>query len=182
MKHITFYIIAVLLIVSGFKLHAQNTEWTIISSSVTFKIKNAGFTIGGSFGNMKAKILFDAAKSYSNSIEATIDTKTINTDNSTRDGHLKKEEYFDATKYPVITLKANLFAKDPNGSFRGFFKLTIKNTTKDIVIPFTFTEKDGKGVFKGSFTINRLDYGVGTSSMILSDNVAVTVEANVSKK
>ena len=167
---------------TGFKSKTQNTEWIVASSSVTFKIKNAGFTVDGSLGALKATILFDAAKYYSSSIVATLDSKTINTGNSSRDGHLKKEEYFDIEKYPTISLKASLFSKEPNGSYRGFFKLTIKKTTKDVIIPFTFVEKNDKGLFKGTFTINRLDYGVGESSMILSDNASITIEVNVIKK
>jgi polyisoprenoid-binding protein YceI len=167
---------------SGFTKTETNTEWTIVSSIVSFKIKNAGFNIYGSLSSLNAKIFFDPSKAFSNSIEATIYSKSINTDNTTRDGHLKKEEYFEADKFPKISLKANLFKKETNGDFNGFFKLTIKNTTKDIRIPFTFTEKDGKGLFKSSFTINRLDYGVGASSMILSDDATIHVEMNVLKK
>jgi len=164
------------------KFKAQNTEWNVVSSTITFKIKNAGFNTDGAFGAIKAKISFDATKSFSNSIDATIDTKSLNTGNSGKDSHLKKDEYFGVDKYPTITLKATTFAKQPDGSFKGYFKLTIKTTTKDIVLPFTFIEKEGKGKFLGKFTINRRDYGVGESSMILSDNATIFIEANVTKK
>jgi len=161
---------------------AQNTEWTIVSSTVSFKIKNAGFTVDGKFGVLSGTIIFDAAKSYSNSIEASIDSKSINTGNGTRDGHLKKKEYFDVDAYPKIDMKATLFTKEKEGAFKGYFKLTLKNKTKDIVVPFSFTESDGKGLFKGTFTINRLDYGVGESSVIMSDNAIITIEVKVIKK
>ena len=161
---------------------AQNTEWLITNSSITFKIKNAGFNTDGAFGGLKGKIFFDATKSYSNTIEATIDVKTINTGSSGKDTHLKKDEYFGVEKYPTISLKASTFAKQADGSFKGYFKLTIKSTTKDIIIPFTFSEKEGKGKFVGQFTINRRDYGVGGSSMILSDNATIFIETTVTKK
>ena len=34
---------------------AQNTEWTVASSSVKFRIKNAGFMVDGEFGGLEAK-------------------------------------------------------------------------------------------------------------------------------
>lgn len=183
MKRLIVMSCTLILILAGIACKAQqNTEWTVNSSSITFKIKNAGFTVDGSLGNLKAKVFFDNTKAYNNSIEARVDTKTINTGNASRDEHLKKEDYFDAGHYPEISLKATLFTKEANGTYKGFFKLTLKNTTKDISLPFSFTEKDNKGIFKGSFTINRLDYGVGSSSIILSDQVAVTITVNVSKK
>jgi polyisoprenoid-binding protein YceI len=161
---------------------AQNTEWTVTSSSVKFKIKNAGFTVDGDFGGLETKIHFDAAKSYSNSIESSIDAKTINTDNGSRDKHLKKEEYFSAEKFPRISLNASTFSKQPDGSFKGYFKLTIKNITKDVVIPFTFEENSNAAIIKGSFAINRRDFGVGGSSIILSDNATVNIELKLAKK
>jgi len=38
-----------------------------------------------------------------------------------------------------------------------------------IDVPFTFTEKGNTRAFKGSFKLNRLDFGVGDSSLILAD-------------
>jgi polyisoprenoid-binding protein YceI len=58
----------------------------------------------------------------------------------------------------------------------------LKGQTKDILVPFSFIEKDGKATLKGTFTINRLDFGVGESSMILSNNVVITIEVIASKK
>jgi polyisoprenoid-binding protein YceI len=180
-------ILKLIIILCGFALcsfyqKADNQEWMVTSSAVTFKIKNAGFTVDGKFGTVTAKIQFDPSKSYNNSIEATVNAASINTGNSSRDGHLKKKDYFDVEKYPTITLKATTFSKESNGGFKGFFKLSIKDKTKDVVIPFTFTENADKSAFKGSFKINRLDFGVGEKSMILSDNATIEITVNVIKK
>ncbi len=161
---------------------AQNSEWTVTSSTIKFKIKNAGFMVDGTFGGLEAKINFDATKSYSNSIEANIEAKTINTGNNSRDKHLKKEEYFSIEKYPKIILNASTFAKQPDGSFKGYFKLTIKSTTKDVVMPFTFSESNTSALIKGSFAINRIDYEIGESGLILSNNATISIEAKLTKK
>ena len=166
---------------TGFTYKAECTEWTIVSSTVSFKIKNAGFNIDGKFGSVTGAIIFDAAKNYNNSIVANIDSKSINTGNGTRDGHLKKKNYFDVESFPKISMKASLFGKEKDGSFRGYFQLTMKDKTKDLLLPFSFIETENKGVFKATFRINRLDYGVGESSMILSDNATITLIVNVVK-
>ena len=156
----------ILITLTGFNYKAANTDWTIVSSAVTFKIKNAGFTIDGKFGPITGTITFDEAENSGNFIDAIIYSKTLNTGNDLRDEHIKKKDYFNVDKFPQIEMKATLFDKETNGTFKGNFKLTLKNKTKDVVVPFSFTQKDGKGVFKGTFTINRLDYGVGTSSTV----------------
>jgi polyisoprenoid-binding protein YceI len=183
MKNI--FLLALSLISFGFvsqTVTTQNQEWVVSSSTVKFKIKNAGFNVDGSFSGLGAKIVFDPTKNYANSIDATIDSKSISTGNGTRDGHLKKTDYFDVAGFPTINMKATLFGKETDGSFRGYFKLTMKGKTKDVLVPFTFTEKDGKATLKGTFTINRLDFGVGESSMILSNSVTITIEVNTTKK
>jgi polyisoprenoid-binding protein YceI len=178
---ISFFFFCAALIFSQ-SVISQNQEWLVRGSSIKFKIKNAGFTVDGTFGSLSAKINFDESKSYGNAIEASVDVETINTDNKSRDGHLKKAEYFDAGKYPKIILRSTVIVKEKDGNYKGYFKLSLKNNTKDIVIPFTFMIKDGKTLLKGSFTINRLDFGVGTSSMILSNTANLFIELNLIKK
>jgi polyisoprenoid-binding protein YceI len=163
-------------------LIAQNQEWQVNSSAVKFKIKNAGFTVDGVFSGLTGKIIFDASKGFGNSIDASIEAKTINTGNEMRDKHLKKTDYFDVVNFPTIRMKATLFGKEANSDFRGHFKLTLKGETKYVLVPFSFVEKDDKAILKGNFTINRLDFGVGESSMIMSNNVVITIELNASKK
>src|ERR1700744_277375 len=105
---------------------AQNQVWSVVSSNISFKIKNAGFTVNGKFTGLAASIQFDPAKNTGNKMEASIDAATINTDNSARDGHLKKEEYFSADKFPKISMNATSITKESEGKFKALFTLTIK--------------------------------------------------------
>ncbi len=161
---------------------AQSQPWTIVSSNTTFKIKNAGFTINGKFGNVTGSIQFDATKTLGNKIEVSIDANTINTDNSTRDGHLKKEEYFSVDKFPKINMSTTTITKESDGKFKGLFTLTIKGISKIVPVLFGFTEQDGKAKFAGTFSINRLDFKVGSSSFLLSDDVTVNIDVTCVKK
>ena len=175
-------ILITIIICSILNIQAQKTEWTLTSSVITFKIKNAGISVKGSFSELKTSIFFDASKLVGNEIAATVETKTINTGNNSRDTHLKKEEYFGVDKNPTISLKSIYINKLGYGNFEGKFLLTIKNTSKEVTIPFKFSEKDQNATFKGTFTIDRLDYKVGESSLILSDNVTISLLINVAKK
>ncbi len=175
-------ITTVLIAFIALSTQAQNTEWNITKSSIKFKIKNAGFNVDGSLGALMGIVKFDETKTTGNSIDVAIDSKTLSTNNNKRDEHLRKPEYFDVAKYPKISMKAVLFTKEKDGTYKGFFKLTIKDKTKDLAVPFTFKNNGNTGVFKGSFTINRLDYGVGESSFILNDFPTLTIELNVTKK
>lgn len=159
----------------------ENTNWKVKSSAITFKIKNAGITVDGTFTGLEADIKFNPLKPEEGTIKASILTKSINTGNDMRDGHLRKQEYFDVEKYSKIMLQSTKIQKTGPITFNGTFKLTIKNVTKDVIIPFTFIKIPEKTEFKGAFTINRLDYGVGSNSMTLSDNATITLAVNVTE-
>jgi polyisoprenoid-binding protein YceI len=169
-----------LLLISFLSLSFAGThEMKLKSGQVSFKIKNAGMTVDGTFGKLEADIHFDPMKPQESSIRATVNSATINTGNNTRDGHLKKALYFDAEKYPKITLQSTKIEKTGPISYTGTFKLTIKAVTRELKIPFLYMKTAEKAEFKGSFTINRLDYNVGEDSFTLSDNVVVSLQAEI---
>ncbi|RWY49117.1 YceI family protein [Mucilaginibacter gilvus] len=151
-------------------------------SLVTFKIKNAGFTIGGSISSLQGTADFDPANLAASKIEATADVTTINTDNELRDEHLKGVNFLDISKYPKITIHSVSFSRKNSGNYIGQFNITIKDKTKLISIPFSYSNAGGASVLKGTFKINRLDFGVGGSSMILSDEIAITIEAEATSR
>jgi len=158
-------------------LFAQK-QWKVQTSTVSFKIKN-GFTVDGKFGTVEANIVFDAANFEQGSISASIDAKTIDTGIESRDTHLRKEDYFDVTKYPKISIKSKKITKLANGTYAGLFDLTLKGVSKEVKIIFSYVENNNNATFEGGFTINRLDYGVGTSSWIMSDNCTIKITINV---
>ncbi|MEX8549350.1 MAG: YceI family protein [Mucilaginibacter sp.] len=159
----------------------SQTSQKVTSSAVTFKIKNLGINTEGSFGGFKATIIFDKEPLESSSIEASVDTRTINSDNEMRDDHLKKEAYFDVAHYPEIKMKSVALKHQKGENYTGDFDVTIKAKTKRIKLPFTYTENDSGNSFKGSFPIKRSDFDIGGKSMVLSDDALVTIAVETTK-
>lgn len=173
---------AILFLFFSFIVKSQNQAWLVTSSDISFKIKNAGFTVNGKFSGLAGSVFFDANKNAGNKIEVYLDANTINTGNTTRDSHLKKDEYFSIDKFPEIRMNASTFTREADGKFKGLFTLTLKGISKIIPVIFSYTEKDAKANFEGTFTINRLDYKIGSSSFILSDNVTIHINLACIKK
>lgn len=160
--------------------YAQDGKWEVTDYKVSFKIKNAGFTVHGSFKGLDANIDFDERHPEQARIHATVDAKTIKTGINMRDNDLKEEKYFDVAHYPEISMESVSIEKTKeDGKYLGKFKLTIKNTTKMITFPFTFTQQDDVYKFSSSFSVDRLDFGVGTSSFILADSADVRLVVKV---
>lgn len=144
-------------------------------STIGFKIKNFGFNSEGSFKGLQGSIVFDPQNAAADSFDVSIDASSVNTDNSMRDEHLRKESYFDVEKYPRIRLVSTAVAVvDRKGHYKLTAKLTIKHTTREISFPFLATPVGGDYIFKGNFTINRRDFDVGGAST-LGNDVTVTL-------
>ena len=77
-------------------------------STVQFKIKNAGLTVDGNFKGLEGTINFNSNELTTSTFNVSISSQTVNTNNSGRDGHLKKKEYFDVATYPKINYKPGI--------------------------------------------------------------------------
>ena len=151
------------------------------TSEVKFKIKNAGIWVHGTLSGLDGHIQFDPNDLANSSLNGSVDVNTINTDNSARDKHLKSADYFDAATYPKMTIKSKSIQKSSTG-YSMEASLTIKNVTKTITLPFSFAEADAsKGLFQTEFTIDRTEYGVGESGVIMGSTVDVTLFVPVYK-
>lgn len=141
------------------------------NEAVTFTIKNFGINTSGGIKGLKGVIKWDAANPATSVFNVTVDATTINTGIEMRDNHLKKDEYFDVEKYPVISFVSTaVTASNVTGS------LTIKGVTRQVSFPFTVKPSGGGYLFEGSFTINRKDFGVGSGSVSLSNSVTVNLK------
>ncbi len=148
-------------------------------NAVTFVIKNLGINTKGELSGLKGTIEWNEESPTDSKLAITVAVSTINTGIDTRDSHLKREEYFDVEHYPEIKMVSNSIAKNGDG-FTMNATLTIKDVSKTISIPFTATKKTDGYLFNGKFNINRRDFGVGGNSVVMSDNVEVTL--NVTAK
>lgn len=146
-------------------------------SKIHFVIKNFGLKTNGSFKGLKGNIRFDAANIATAVFDVTVAANTVDTDNGSRDEHLKKESYFNVDKYPIIHLISTaIVATSKNEEYVFTGNLTIKGISKPVKFNFIAQKQKDKYLFTGSFTINRRDFNVGGSSFPLSENVLVSLD------
>ena len=153
-------------------------------SKVHFVIKNFGIETGGDLSGLAGAISFTAANISASNFDVTVSVKTIDTDNEMRDTDLKKKKYFDADTYPIIEIKSKKVDRT-NKTAAGWYyftgTLTMHGVTKPIAFPFSATAKGNDYLFVGGFSINRLDYGVGSSSAVLSNTVKISLSVLAKK-
>ena len=150
-------------------------------SALTFKIGNFGFDVTGTFTGFQGSIKFDPQNLDNNNFDVSIDATTVNTDNGLRDNHLKGDSYFDVKNYPRIRfVSGKILPSNKTGTYLVTGQLNIKGKTKEISFPFTATLSSDGYMFKGSFKINRKDFGVGGTSTV-SNELEVSLKVHAIK-
>jgi len=168
-------ILSLIFLIASFTIEAQTID--TLKSIVRFKVGNMGINkVKGTFKGMEGTVVFKQKDLKSSAFQVCIDATTLNTKNSLRDKHLRYKDFFDTDTYPTICFQSSEI-KQENGSkyiVRG--KLTIRDVTKEVSIPFTYENN----TFLGEFTINRKDYNVGKGSTIMVGNeVALIIECTI---
>ncbi len=157
-------------------LFAKNYTVDMAHSQVEFKIKH--LSVSNVTGNFSK---FDGTLSVENgaltALNGEVDVDSINTNNETRDSHIKDEEYFNVSKFPKATIKLVKM----NGT-EGVFDITIKGITRQITLEVDIfgTSKNQAGVevvgLNLSGKINRKDFDIAKSS----SNAALGEEVKIS--
>jgi polyisoprenoid-binding protein YceI len=136
-------------------------------SEINFVADSRLLSAHGFFGKWDADLKLDSAKWENSTVAITIDAASINTRVERRDGHLKSADFFDVEKYPTITFKSVSVRQTGANKLDITGDLTVRGTTKRVVVPATMVfYEGGAGRFRGTFAINRLDYGVAYDSKV----------------
>ena len=164
--------------------HAQKYTPGDAGSKVHFTIKNFGIKTGGELTGLKGDIFFFTNDLAACRFNVTVDASTVDTDNGSRDKDLKGSKYFDTEKYPEITITSTKIDKT-NKTESGFYYFTgtlnMHGITKLISFPFRMEKVNETYLFTGDFKINRLDFGVGNNSAVLSNTVNVSLSVLAKK-
>jgi polyisoprenoid-binding protein YceI len=191
-KHLAYTAGALLLLVPG--LFAQNNKWIISpnDSLAHFTVKHLMISkVQGTIGGMKGTATYDPRDPSKDSVEATLDARTFNSGVDARNEQVKTD-YFEVAKYPTIAFKSTKVTAAPDGGLTITGNLTIKGTTKQVVLDCEAPSppvKDAMGRTKIGITattkISRKDFGiVGTAldgaveagGIVVSDQVAIELD------
>ena len=176
---------------------AVKTTWAIdpSHSELLFKVKHLMITnVKGEFRKFSGTIESDGNDFSDAEVNVTIDAGSIFTNDTSRDGHLKSADFFDAETYPELTFKGSTFKKLDNENYQLRGMLTIKGVSKKVILDVEFggLVKDPWGNDKAGFSvsgkISRKDWGLNwnaaleTGGVMVSDEVRINAEVQLVKQ
>lgn len=167
---------------------AAGNDWEIdgAHTSASFRIKHMMIsTVKGDVSGASGKVIIDDKDLTKSSVEATLEAKTITTNNEKRDEHLRSADFFDVAKYPKITFKSKKVEK-AGSKLKVTGDFTMHGVTKEVVLDVegpTEVVKDPWGNarrgFSATTSLNRKDYGMTWNKSLDGGGIVVGEDLQV---
>jgi polyisoprenoid-binding protein YceI len=155
-------------------------------TQVEFSAKHLGMmTVRGYFDEVSATADIDPDRPEAASVEVTISTASIRTNNGVRDNDLRSSNFLEVEKYPVITFTST--GVEPSGpdGYTLTGNLTIKDNTHPVALQVTkYGEFNDPGMmghriaYGATAKINRKDFDL-KFSMVLDGRLVVSEEIQI---
>lgn len=167
--------LSAIIVLSAFTFKSS-VNWKI---SDGYSIKFSGTDAEGIFKDLTGDVQFDNANPENSTFLFNVAVNSINTGKGMKNKHAVSDKWFDAEKYPNITFKSSSVSKQGD-AFIVTGIMNIHGVSKEMTIPFTFNDNS----FSSQFSVNRMDYGVGTMegmSKKVSNEIKLDVTIPVTK-
>lgn len=163
-------------------------------TQVEFSAKHMGLmTVKGHFTGARVAIDLTEDDFTASSVEATIDARTLITNDKGRDAHLKSPDFLNVEQFPTIAFKSTRIERAAHDRYTMTGDLTIRNVTRPVTLDVVYSgqAKDPRGSVHAGFsahtTINRKDWGLTwnvaleAGGLLVSEEVKLALEVEVVK-
>ncbi|MBA2585708.1 MAG: YceI family protein [Chthoniobacterales bacterium] len=184
----TFGTVALLLLAATAHGEARRYEVAGSKTLVQFQLRHLLGTVVGRFHEVKAVLEVDPNAPEHSSVSVTIPSRTVETDNRTRDKHLRTE-LFEVAKYPTITFRSRSVTRTGRDQADVLGDLTLHGVTKPLLLHVTSlgVSKNSAGVEISRWratggTFKRRDFGLVWSKGVeaismIGDDITLKIEA-----
>ncbi|QIA09067.1 YceI family protein [Draconibacterium halophilum] len=193
MKTLTYLLLVVFNLYAA-NLMAQETKWVADKAHTKIKFSATHMAISdvdGKFSDYNVEVFADGQDFDGANVKVTIDAKSIDTDNSKRDEHLRSDEFLGVSQYPEIKFTGKLKENSIDGEYTLDGVLTIRDVSKTAqlnVVHKGTVEAMGavRAGFKITGTIDRFDYNVDwnktfTSGLVVGKKVDIVCDIELNK-
>lgn len=150
---------------------------------VTFRVLQDGAPFTGNFRRFSGKVCF--TQDRITRIDASLDPSSVDTGLPELDANLLKADFFDVGKYQNVTFNSTAVeSRGEDITVHG--TLAIKDNKREVTVVLHSQQASGKISISGSFTLDRLQYGIGmgewTNTKWLGAEVRVNIDAVFTRK
>lgn len=181
MSFATIRIVAVALLGVAVSDAATATTWKVdpARSHIGFSGVQTGEPFQGRFESFQATIDFDPAKPDDGRALIVIDLATAKTGDSQRDEALPGEDWFNISRFPTARFEVKHFVAKGGNAYEALGTLSVRNISRDVVLPFTLDVTDGVAHAKGHVDLMRNVFGVGQNAWSTDAYVSFPVGVDI---
>jgi len=141
-------------------------DWQVdtAKSTLTFSGTYQSGPFTGKFGKFDAAISYDEADLSKAKFDVKVDVASVDTQSSERDDTLRTADFFDTAKFPQAHFVTSSFERGADGGVLAKGTLTIREQSKPVTLKVQFAASAAGTTLDVDTTLNRLDFGLGTSS------------------
>jgi polyisoprenoid-binding protein YceI len=143
---------------------ARDWQVDVGKSSLTFRGTYQSGPFTGKFGKFDATISYDEADLGKSSFDVKVDASSVDTQSGERDDTLRTADFFSTAKYPKAHFVTSGFERSADGEVIAKGTLTIRDQTKPVTLKVKFAAAAEGATLDVDTTLNRLDFGLGTSN------------------
>ena len=143
---------------------AVGANWKMIPelSRLTFSSTQTGDAFTGEFKRFSATIELDPNDLPNSHVEVVVDMSSVDAHDEQRNQALPNNEWFGVSQFPTAVFRSDTITKKDDGTYVANGKLTIRDITMDVALPFTLDIDGDTARAFGEVKLMRNDYNVGT--------------------
>jgi polyisoprenoid-binding protein YceI len=151
------------------------------AGTLEFQATQAGAKFTGAFKQFHVKLDFDPAKPAAGSLDVTVETGSVDTQDGERDEILRGPDFFWTVKYPQAAFHASRFER-AGGGWLATGELTIRGVKKVVPVTFTLAPAGPAAAMKGTASLKRLSFGLGQGDWASTEWVGDDVDVRFDLK
>src|SRR5215472_17322858 len=161
-------------------------------TQVEFSAKHLGMmTVRGYFDEVSAIADIDPGHPEKATVQVTISTASLRTNNGIRDNDIRSSNFLDVEKYPTIAFTSSSVTPTGQDKFTLTGDLTIKDATRQVALDVTkYGEFNDPGMmghriaYGATTKIDRRDFGLTFNMMldgkfVVSDEIQIMIEGEL---
>jgi polyisoprenoid-binding protein YceI len=146
-------------------------------SEIVFTTRQMGVPVEGRFGRFSAQIALDPRQPAGGRVAFIIDTGSARFGAAETDAEVPKPEWLNVARFPQAGFESTAIKALGGGRFEVAGKLSIKGSTRNVVVPVSVLQSGATSTATGTFTIQRLAFKVGegewADTQIVGNDVVV---------
>jgi cytochrome b561 len=166
------------------------SRWTVdrgastIGFAYVYEDESGETRFNGRFTRWRADIRFDPGNLDASAIDVRIETASASTGVAIHDNALPTEAWFNSSAYPTAEFRSTRIRARGVGRYEARGDLTIRGQTRQVTLPFTLAIDGDRASVRGSASIDRRDFGVGSDDAgddLISREIQISVRVEAER-